>query len=57
MSLARGEGLRRGYAAFFWKQVHPYIKDALRYLSVTQEGKQIVSSLYAHVFKVEHENA
>jgi hypothetical protein len=49
--------LRKGYASFFWKQVHPYIKDALRYLSVTQEGKQIVSSLYAHVFTVEHENA
>ena len=46
--------LSKTYAAFFWNIVNPYIKDAIRYLSVTQEGKQWIASLYAHVFTVEH---
>ncbi|NIW47503.1 MAG: metal-dependent phosphohydrolase [candidate division Zixibacteria bacterium] len=46
--------LRKTYAAFFWKMVNPYIQDAIRYLSITQEGKQWIASLYAHVFTVEH---
>jgi hypothetical protein len=47
--------LRRGYAQFYWKGVYPYVKDALRYLSYTQEGKQMRANLYANVFVVEHE--
>lgn len=46
--------LTKAYAAFFWKRVNPYIKDAIKYLSLTQEGKQWIASLYAHVFTVEH---
>ena len=46
--------LTKTYAAFFWNIVNPYIKDAVKYLSVTQEGKQWIASLYAHVFTVEH---
>jgi len=46
--------LSRTYAGFFWNIVNPYIKDALRYLAVTQEGKQWIASLYSHVFTVEH---
>lgn len=46
--------LSKTYAAFFWNIVNPYIKDAIKYLSVTQEGKQWIASLYAHVFTVEH---
>lgn len=46
--------LTKTYATFFWNIVNPYIKDAVRYLSVTQEGKQWIASLYAHVFTVEH---
>lgn len=46
--------LTKTYAAFFWNMVNPYIKDAVKYLSVTQEGKQWIASLYAHVFTVEH---
>jgi hypothetical protein len=42
------------YPAFFWQAVRPYIGDALRYLRVTQEGKQWISNLYAHVFSEEH---
>lgn len=47
--------LRAGYSKFYWKGVFPYIQDALRYLSLTQEGKQIVANLYSNVFVVEHE--
>jgi hypothetical protein len=47
--------LRRSYPQFYWKTVYPYIKDALRHLSLTQQGQQITASLYANVFMVEHE--
>jgi hypothetical protein len=47
--------LRRNYPKFYWHGVYPYIKDALRYLSLTQQGKQIIANLYSNVFVVEHE--
>lgn len=46
--------MRMGYAGFFWNVVSPYINDAIKYLNVTQDGKQWVANLYAHVFAVEH---
>jgi hypothetical protein len=46
--------LRLNYPKFYWKGVYPFIQDGLRYLSVTQEGKQIISNLYSNVFVVEH---
>ena len=48
------DDLRTAYPAFFWQAVRPYIGDALRYLRVTQEGKQWIANLYAHVFSEEH---
>jgi len=48
------DDLRAAYPAFFWRAVRPYIGDALRYLRVTQEGKQWIANLYAHVFSEEH---
>ena len=48
--------LRKNYAGFFWTIVNPYIQDAIKYLSVTQQGKQWIANLYAHVFTVEHDN-
>ena len=39
------------------KAVCPYIGDALRYLRVTQDGKQWIANLYAHVFSEEHRGA
>jgi hypothetical protein len=48
------DDLRAAYPAFFWRSVRPYIGDALRYLRVTQEGKQWIANLYAHVFSEEH---
>ena len=46
--------MRRGYAKFYWNVITPYIRDALRYLRVTQEGKQWIANLHSHVFAVEH---
>jgi hypothetical protein len=41
--------LRHSNAKFYWDVVSPYIQGALRYLRVTQEGKQWVANLYANV--------
>ncbi len=46
--------LRKNYAGFYWNVVSPLIQDALRYLRLTQDGKQWISTLYAHVFTSEH---
>jgi hypothetical protein len=46
--------MRKSYAKFYWNTVNPYIQDALRYLRVTQEGKQWIAKLHSHVFEVEH---
>jgi hypothetical protein len=51
------DDLRAAYPAFFWKAVSPYIGDALEYLRVTQDGKQWIANLYAHVFSEEHRGA
>ncbi|KAF3890593.1 MULTISPECIES: Npun_R2479 family HD domain-containing metalloprotein [Nostocales] len=49
--------LRKNYAKFYWNVVYQYIHDALRYLSLTQQGKQIIANLYSNVFVVEHEKS
>jgi hypothetical protein len=46
--------LRAEYPTFFWSQVGPYVEDALANLRMTQEGKQWVANLYAHIFAEEH---
>ncbi len=48
------EDLRNDYPTFYWSVVNRYIQDGLRHLRVTQEGKQWIANLYAHVFTVEH---
>ncbi len=48
------DDLRCNYPKFYWTSVYPYIHDAAEYLKVTQEGKQILANLYAHVFEIEH---
>ncbi|MEM9246000.1 MAG: Npun_R2479 family HD domain-containing metalloprotein [Cyanobacteria bacterium P01_F01_bin.153] len=47
--------LRKNYPRFYWNGVYPYVKDALQYLRLTQQGKQIIANLYSNVFVVEHE--
>ncbi len=49
--------LRANYPKFYWHGVFPYIKDGLYYLSLTQQGQQIIANLYSNVFVVEHEKA
>lgn len=46
--------LRRKYASFYWSQVNPYIKDAMNYLSLTEDGKQWIANMHSHVFESEH---
>jgi hypothetical protein len=42
------------YPRFFWQTVEPYITDALKYLSLTTEGRQWIANLNNHVFAAEH---
>jgi hypothetical protein len=48
--------MRKHYAKFYWSVARPYIEPALRYLRVTQEGKQWIANLHSHVFDSEHES-
>ena len=42
------------FVGFFWERVEPLVGDALRYLALTQNGRQYTANLYAQVFTVEH---
>jgi len=42
--------LRENNAKFYWNVISPYVQDGLRYLRVTQEGKQWIANLRANVF-------
>lgn len=42
------------YPPFFWSKVEPYIRDAIRHLELTMEGRQWVAQLYSNVFAIEH---
>ena len=46
--------VRSNYPKFFWSAVRPYLDDAIKYLSITQEGKSWIAMLHSHVFSVEH---
>lgn len=47
--------LLENYSKFYWSGIYPHISESLGYLQLTQEGKQIVASLYANVFRMEHQ--
>jgi hypothetical protein len=51
------DDLRQSYPRFYWNTVYPYIKNGLAYLSLTQQGKQILANLYSNVFMTEHLDA
>jgi hypothetical protein len=57
LNYATPADLRNNYPKFYWNGVYPYVKDALDYLSLTQQGQQIIANLYANVFTVEHFDA
>jgi hypothetical protein len=42
--------LRESNARFYWDEVSPYVGAALRYLRVTQDGKQWIANLHTNVF-------
>jgi len=46
--------LRKAYATFYWNTVSPFIKDALNYLRMTEDGKQWIANMHSHVFDAEH---
>jgi hypothetical protein len=41
--------LRDCNAKFYWKSVNPYIQEAMKYLKLTQEGKQWIANLQANI--------
>jgi hypothetical protein len=46
--------LRQNHAKFYWDHVNKYIQEAMRYLRVTQNGKQWIANMQANVFGSEH---
>lgn len=46
--------LADGYPKFFWNVARQYLQDGIRYLQLTQEGKQWVANMHSHVFDIEH---
>lgn len=48
------EDMRQNYAKFYWETVSPYIQEGLRFLRVTQTGKQWIANLHSQVFEIEH---
>lgn len=54
LGYASAADLAESYPQFYWRSVNPYIGDAIKYLLLTQEGKQWVSNLHSHVFHEEH---
>jgi len=48
--------LKEGYPPFFWKVVLPYVTPAMKYLKVTQLGKQFLNNLIAGVASVQFAN-
>ena len=46
--------VRESNAKFYWDHVNQYVQDGMRYLRVTQDGKQWIANLQANVFGAEH---
>lgn len=54
MGNATPQDLRDTYPDFFWTMVHTHIAAGIRYLEVTQNGRNWLASLYSHVFYQAH---
>lgn len=48
------QDMRKNYASFYWEQVNPFIRDAITYLHLTEDGKQWIANMHSHVFESEH---
>jgi hypothetical protein len=43
------------YPQFYWTNVAPQIRTAIRYLNVTSSGRQWIANLYSNIFRAEQE--
>jgi hypothetical protein len=43
------------YSQFYWNNVSPQIRPAIRYLNVTSSGRQWIANLYSNVFRAERD--
>ena len=41
------------YPQFYWNSVSPQIQTAIRYLSVTESGRQWIANLYSNIYRAE----
>lgn len=41
------------YPQFYWNSVSPHIQTAIRYLSVTESGRQWIANLYSNIYRAE----
>jgi len=53
MGYTTPDDLRAGYPKFYWSMVSAFVGDGLGHLSVTQQGRQWIASLYAQIFAEE----
>ena len=42
--------LRNCNAKFYWNSINPYVQQAMKYLKLTQDGKQWIANLQSNVF-------
>ena len=54
LGYSSGADLRLKYPDFFWNSVSPLVKDAIKYLRITQTGKKWLANLYSNIFTEEH---
>ncbi len=54
LGLTSAADLADQYPRFYWNAVQPYVKDAINYLELTQEGRLWVANLYSNIFAIEH---
>jgi hypothetical protein len=41
------------YPQFYWNNVSPHVQTAIRYLSVTESGRQWIANLYSNIYRAE----
>ena len=45
---------RNDYPAFFWRVLAPFIRDGIRLLEYTDDGRMWLAQMHAHVLAEEH---
>ena len=49
LGYATPKDLQTAYPYFFWQVVYPYVKESMRYLSATDDGRQLIARLYTNL--------